>query len=107
MTLEVLVAFFFDIELNCVVTSRDCLNIKIEVAILLNGPYVVEVNDGEAINEHANARYRETDDLPVHRLIGGSEASDLEEESTIILAVLCGNFVFGFRVVDSNIVISV
>lgn len=53
--LKCMVLLDFDIELHCVITSRDGLDIVVNVFVDLNGVDVVKVDHWEKVNEDDNA----------------------------------------------------
>ena len=62
---KVFVHLLFNNELNCVISSCDCLNIILDILVLENCPHIVKVDDRVEIDKHGEARYEQTYDLSV------------------------------------------
>lgn len=85
---EVVVTFMRHIEFDGVVTRRDRHHVEIEEHVLLDSARVVEVDNDEEVNEDADASDSEAAQLPDALMLLRDDAGNLNEEVTVLVAVI-------------------
>ena len=78
----VLLEFFIDllinIKLDSVISSGDCLNVKVDILGLLESLDVIEVDDSEEVNEDSCASSDQSEHLAFVRVVLWQHASSLD-----------------------------